>query len=112
MSTFYDKTGEYVKQVSELENKGDYDNAVLIANEAISYVEGFRSREENPMMQLYYSNYFTIWRLRKQILETNKKIDPVKNETNARLNNLESRIKRLEEQFEKIKNWQDKHDIT
>ncbi|HMK32971.1 MAG TPA: hypothetical protein VK431_05035, partial [Nitrosopumilaceae archaeon] len=77
----------------------------------ISFIEGFSTREQNLVWLLYYKNYQSLWSLWKRNLETNKKIVPLSTENNARLNNLEDRIKRIEERFEKIKNWQDKQDL-
>ena len=102
MSTFHDKTAEYLNQVKEFESKGDFDNAIRIANIAISYIEGFTSRENNLMYDLYYSNYLAIWKLKRSLLETNKKIDPINSETSATLNNLTARVKKLEERFDKL----------
>ena len=89
-ASFYAKTNEFKTQIKDFEKKKDYGNAIIVINKAISFMEELTGHHGDALFQLYYQNYQSMLEVWKRNLETN-----------AKLNELESHIKKIDEQLGK-----------
>jgi len=87
----------YVAKIKEAEDKEDWDRAITLCNEYYEVLDTLVLQEKDPLTHNHYYTLTSVVALLRRIITYAKKADERHEKQEARLNNLESRIKRLEE---------------
>jgi len=91
------KLEDYVDRIKKAEDKEDWDRVLTLCKEYYQVLDTLVLQEKDPLTKNHYYTLTNVISLLRRITSHAKKGDERHEKQEARLNNLESRIKRLEE---------------
>lgn len=96
----YTKINEEMEKIDELEKKRDYDSALVILKDQISFLTGYVTGEKDQNVVAVLYSLLRDRRLLIRVFNTAKKVDVLEKTTDERIANLVHKITQIEKDLQ------------